>query len=553
MERGRHQHAGEPHRRELFQIDAIAHAAGGEDSACAGALPDCGEALEIGSGIAADASQGHDDDAPGPESGVGLDLRRPDEPLAAIVEREDAACRSELPQGGGELSCRRQGLAAQHRDGAGLGQRERRIGGGDAAIDPEREVGMAAREVGDDGLVTAVSGDGVEIGNVEAAERRQRQQALEHGDRRGARRQWRRDRPILCPLAGAGMDHLAGFEIEHRNDRERAHRTLILRIFAWEYVTAGGWREIAAPASAIAEGRLMLHALLRDLGSIPGVEVVVATDPALPIESLGATTVAISPDDLRGSWAAIAARADAVWPIAPETGGMLEAVVEIAGAAGAAVLASGSRALAIARSKTATSSWLAAHGIPVVATAPVFASPPAEAGWVVKPDDGTGAADTRFVGDGAALARLAAAAPSLIAQPYLRGEPLSLSLLAQEGEAWLLSCNRQDVSMTDGVFAYRGSLVGGAESRRAALAPLAQSIAAALPELWGYIGVDLVDGEDGPVVLEINPRLTTSYAGLARSIGVNPAALVLGLRERPLRTLMQPLAVIPVAVEVPAT
>jgi len=296
----------------------------------------------------------------------------------------------------------------------------------------------------------------------------------------------------------------------------------------------------------------MLQALLRDLASAAGVEVVVAADPALTIDWREATAVPVAPDDLCGSWAAIAARTDAVWPIAPETGGMLEAIVEIAHSAGAAVLASGSRALAVARSKTATSSWLAAHGIPVVATAPLVSPPPADAGWVVKPDDGTGAADTRLVADSAALARFAATGQPLVAQPYLRGKPLSLSLLAQEGEAWLLACNRQDVSMTDGVFAYRGSVVGGAEKRRAALEPLARRIAAALPDLWGYIGVDLVDDEDEPRVLEINPRLTTSYAGLARCIGVNPAALVLALRERPLRELIRPLAAIPVVVEVPA-
>jgi tyramine---L-glutamate ligase len=31
------------------------------------------------------------------------------------------------------------------------------------------------------------------------------------------------------------------------------------------------------------------------------------------------------------------------------------------------------------------------------------------------------------------------------------------------------------------------------------------------------------------VVLEINPRLTTSYAGLGRALGCNPAGLVLDL------------------------
>jgi predicted ATP-grasp superfamily ATP-dependent carboligase len=325
-----------------------------------------------------------------------------------------------------------------------------------------------------------------------------------------------------------------------------------LRIFVFEYLTAGGWREISASASAIAEGRMMLEAVLGDLRDIDGVDAVVALDPAIDIAPVRASVATIAPDDPGGSWAAIAARSDLVWPIAPETAGILERVVEGAWRAGTAVLASGMRALRVARSKTATSAWLGARGIPVVATAPLATPPPAAAGWVVKPDDGAGAAATRFVADRAAVRRAAAAAPqALVAQPFLRGEALSLSLLVEEGEAWLLACNRQKVMLADGVFAYRGSLVGGAESRRAALEPLAQRIAAALPDLWGYVGVDLIDGADGPVVLEINPRLTTSYVGLAESIGVNPAALVLALRERPLRSLIRPLAARPVLVEVP--
>jgi predicted ATP-grasp superfamily ATP-dependent carboligase len=59
--------------------------------------------------------------------------------------------------------------------------------------------------------------------------------------------------------------------------------------------------------------------------------------------------------------------------------------------------------------------------------------------------------------------------------------------------------------------------------------PLADAIAAALPGLWGHVGVDIIDGEAGPVVVEINPRLTTTYAGLRTAMGVNPAALVLRL------------------------
>jgi tyramine---L-glutamate ligase len=138
-----------------------------------------------------------------------------------------------------------------------------------------------------------------------------------------------------------------------------------------------------------------------------------------------------------------------------------------------------------------------------------------------------------------------------VVQAFLPGTPLSLSLLMQDGACWLLSCNVQHVRCAGGVFAYRGGIIGGAEARRPALENLAARVAAALPGLWGYVGVDVVDGPDGPVVIEINPRLTTSYVGLAESLGLNPAGLVLSLREQTLRALIRPLAPRPVDVAVP--
>jgi predicted ATP-grasp superfamily ATP-dependent carboligase len=60
---------------------------------------------------------------------------------------------------------------------------------------------------------------------------------------------------------------------------------------------------------------------------------------------------------------------------------------------------------------------------------------------------------------------------------------------------------------------------------------LAARIAAAVPGLWGCVGVDLISTPGGPVVLEINPRLTTSFSALRRATGLNAPAMVLGLLE----------------------
>jgi predicted ATP-grasp superfamily ATP-dependent carboligase len=124
-------------------------------------------------------------------------------------------------------------------------------------------------------------------------------------------------------------------------------------------------------------------------------------------------------------------------------------------------------------------------------------------------------------------------------------------MLAQGGAGWLLSCNLQRITRAQDRLHYCGSRVGGAEHRRAAPEPLAAAIAAALPGLWGYVGVDLVDGVDGPMVVDVNPRLTTSYVGLADSLSGNPAGWVLGLRDRDLGVLRRPLAPRAIEVRVP--
>ena len=140
----------------------------------------------------------------------------------------------------------------------------------------------------------------------------------------------------------------------------------------------------------------------------------------------------------------------------------------------------------------------------------------------------------------------------MIVQPFVPGDALSVSALMRDGEAWVLSCNRQHVVRgEDGRFIYRGGTVGGAEDRRTALEPVAAAVARALPGLWGHVGIDLIDGPDsGPVVVDVNPRLTTSYVALRESIGVNPAALLLSLAEQPLAALRRPLTVRPVEIAV---
>jgi predicted ATP-grasp superfamily ATP-dependent carboligase len=193
-------------------------------------------------------------------------------------------------------------------------------------------------------------------------------------------------------------------------------------------------------------------------------------------------------------------------------------------------------AIAVTASKTRTARALAWRGVPVV---PVY-DPGAEAvpaiTWpvVLKPDDGAGCVDTRVYADLEAARRdwdACGRDARTVLQPYVEGEAASLSLLVRDGRAVILAVNRQHVARSRGALQFHGCSVNGLAAWRPLLANLANGIADALPDLWGYVGVDLILTENGAVVLEVNPRLTTSYVGLRQSIDVNPAAWVLALLD----------------------
>ncbi|MCI0666912.1 MAG: ATP-grasp domain-containing protein, partial [Methylococcaceae bacterium] len=120
-------------------------------------------------------------------------------------------------------------------------------------------------------------------------------------------------------------------------------------------------------------------------------------------------------------------------------------------------------------------------------------------------------------------------AKNLIIQPFLEGDSMSLSGLFKQGDVLLLSCNRQNIELRNDYFSLTGCTLDVVPAASGVFSNLARAIARAIPALFGYAGVDLVLVDGRPVVLEINPRLTTSYAGLSKAINRNVAAMVLDL------------------------
>ena len=280
-----------------------------------------------------------------------------------------------------------------------------------------------------------------------------------------------------------------------------------LKVFVFDYAPSNG-----------AQGQMMLHALLADLQQVPGIELLTG----------GAA------GSLRRRLDASIRAADAVWPLAPEAGGMLERLSRQVLRHERILLGSKPHALRVAASRLRTSRVLARAGIDVVATyAPTQPLPAARGAWVVKPDDGADVEDTRIFSTAEAALAWIARRAGYVLQPFIPGKLGSLSLLCHDGSAQLLGCNEHRIAVRDNQFHFLGATVNSLPDTDGTFARLAQAVAAALPGLWGHVGVDFVLAERGVVVLAVNARMTASYAGLHASIGCNPAAMVFDLLALP--------------------
>lgn len=321
------------------------------------------------------------------------------------------------------------------------------------------------------------------------------------------------------------------------------------RIFVFEFITGGGLVDQPLPASLLREGTLMRDALLRDARDLPDTEVVTLHDGRLSglddrathgvTHNITECVTITNAGDFEAGFDAALDRCDAAIVLAPETGGVLASLVARVEASGRLLLGCDAETCRIAGSKSRTADHLARNGIAVLphhADSDRIGRLTGTPGrWVVKPDDGAGCDGLQIVDDHLAAARvLRARGTGHIAQPWFEGEARSMNLLCARGEAVLLSVNRQYLRH-DGDRVSLAALGVGEVTSDARHAALAARIATALPGLLGHVGVDLLHTDDGPLVVEINPRFSTSACALHGTLGLNLlAATMAAARGQPL-------------------
>ncbi len=104
-------------------------------------------------------------------------------------------------------------------------------------------------------------------------------------------------------------------------------------------------------------------------------------------------------------------------------------------------------------------------------------------------------------------------------EEFIPGRAVSVAVLCgPAGAIALRPATQQIVFAEQGSAAYQGGALNLSYAEETRAQKLGLAVANAIPRVIGYIGIDLILGnaEDGTqdTVIEVNPRLTTSYIGL---------------------------------------
>lgn len=286
-----------------------------------------------------------------------------------------------------------------------------------------------------------------------------------------------------------------------------------MKIFVYEHITAT-FAENGSPLYR--EGLLMRNALEEDLTQIAGIEILKF----------------IRKQELKSGLAfdshfcKLVNQADAVWLIAPEFDHILFYLAKRIEQLGKPLLSPSSAVIELTTDKRKLAEF---WGNANVCTPSLIDTN--EYPFVYKPFDGAGSTATMLVCNQTDwhtaqnhASEAGYASERMIRQKYIPGKAASVSFLVghQQKPIALLPC--EQVLSADGFFSFQVSrlLVGNEAIRAKAIAEQAIfSVYDAIP-FQGYVGVDVVLGDDGQdYAIEINPRLTTSYIELRKHLPFN--------------------------------
>jgi tyramine---L-glutamate ligase len=324
-------------------------------------------------------------------------------------------------------------------------------------------------------------------------------------------------------------------------------------VFVHEFFCSGAFDGDLGASSLAREGLAMLAALVEDFSRCDQIDGGVVTTlgarlrgvpRAARIAERAQVSWVESPAQERSLFLRLASRSQGTLVIAPETGGRLLERRRLTDAAGGRFLGPSPEAIGLCGDKLRLHEHLTRHFLPTLSTTRCDLSAnnlDYPFPIVVKPRDGAGSVNTYLIHDrdeleqrreGLATA-FAETSKEPIVQPYLAGRPLSVAALIGTGSDRIEVLPLAEQRLTgDDRFHYQGGRIPARDVSPQIVSAATQLVietCGTLPGLSGYIGFDLILSAAEPCmrIVEVNPRLTTSYVGYRRLTSENIAARML--------------------------
>ena len=318
-----------------------------------------------------------------------------------------------------------------------------------------------------------------------------------------------------------------------------------MKIIVYEHVSGGGYCEHPIPPSFLAEGFAMMRSIAADFKAAGHIVSVLldarlsALNPPIDVDFIVPILYANEPKQFLGN---IAKVNDAAYVIAPETGKDLLSMAKLIEETGKVALNCKSKAISKVTDKAFLYMDLEKNGFSIPKT--LVLKKDADINQIkrvilreltypliFKPSDGVGANGLSIIKNGKQIEKallkinLESAKDDFIVQEFIKGESASVSVLSTGKKALGISLNRQNVKVSgpDQSSSYEGGIVPFDHPLKNFALALAEKVVESFPGLRGYVGVDIVLAGDRAFVLDVNPRLTTSYVGLRKVANFNIA------------------------------
>lgn len=318
-----------------------------------------------------------------------------------------------------------------------------------------------------------------------------------------------------------------------------------MKVIVYEHISSGGCAGQHISPNILSEGFGMLRSVVKDFKSA-GHETTVLLDARLsklnPPLSVDCMVPILYPKEAEKFLINIAKINDAVYIIAPETEKTLQSLTYLVEEAGKNSLNCKSEAIGMVTDKMGLDHKLKKNRFSTPKTlflnitdslSHVKHSIKQELNYPVifKPVEGVGCSGLSIVKEAAQVEKainkikFVSKSTGFLVQEFINGISASVSLISNGKKATALSLNKQNINLSgpDGFSSYKGGIAPFSYWLKQDVFNIAEKVIEEFSGLTGYVGVDFVLTEHKAFIVDVNPRLTTSYVGLHKVARFNVA------------------------------